>query len=393
MDKQTVGGETPASAPAEKTDIPVTAPAADTSSLQPKQNFTDKVKDASSPQAVRQLIEEAKRNGLRAPKPGEEQKPAEGNPAADIPPDLKAAAAAEETPAAEAEAAPDETPAEEPTPTPEGDDADDADGADEAVTPSQAKKLRLRLPEDDKVGRLAAAYLQRNRDLGMEAALEKARAQLGIKPQTDAKTAETAPKAEGPQTVEEVEATIKQLRADRKKANTELRFEDASDLSDKLEDMQYLRSALERKVESQKAEASRTYEQTFRASEAKANELYAFAADPESPGGKRMKEIDDALEETEDPRFHAPNKPLLIAQMVAAEMNIAPRKKGTPAAPAKPAAPVAPVPAAKKGVLPGGASRTVPAPTNQKPAIVATIEAAKTIHDIRNIRKQLGLQT
>lgn len=390
MDKQNVGGETPASAPAEKVDTPVTAPVADTSSLKAtKPDFAAKAKEANSPNAIRALLEEAKRNGLRAPKPGEEAKPAEGNPAAEVPPDLKAAAAAEETPASETPPeTPEETPAtpeDAPQPTPpEGDEDTD-------LTASDAKKLRLRLPEDDKVGRLAVEFMRRNRDMPMEEAMQKARAKLGIKPQQAEQT--PAPqKQEGPQSIEEAEAAIKQLRADRKKANTELRFEDVSDLSDKLEDMLLLRSSLERRAEQQKVDAARGYEQKFADSQTKASELYAFAADPETPGGKRMKEIDDMLEENGDPLFNSPDKPLKIAQMVAAEMSIAPRKKGTPAVPAKPAAPAAPAPVGpKKGVVPSGASRTATAPINQKPAIIAEVEAAKSIRDIREIRKKLGL--
>ncbi len=388
-------GETPGSAPADKVDIPAAAPVAEASSLQTpqKQDFTTRVKDANSPNDVRALLEEAKRNGLRAPKPGEESKSAEGNPAADIPPDLKALEAAEATPATTAEEpTPDETPAETP-PEAQPDDGDEDETIDDApVTPSQAKKLRLRLPEDDKVGRLAAAFMQRNRDMSMEAALDKARGQLGIKPAPTA-TPEEAPqqKSDLPQTIEEVEASIKALRAERKKANTELRFEEVSDLSDKLEDMIQHRFKIERQAEQKQVNAARDYDQRFAAAEAQATGLYDFASKPDSDGGKRMIEIDNALKESGDPLYESPDKPLRIAQMVAREMNIAPRKKGTPAAPAKAVAPASPVPAQKKGLVPSGASRTVPAAVNQKPAIMVEVESAKSIQDIRNIRKKLGL--
>ena len=393
MATEATRGVSPESATADKTDIPAPAPVAEASSLQQpvKQDFTERVKGANSPNAVRELLEEAKRSGLRAPKVGEETKPAEGNPAADIPPDLKALADAEATPAAETEEA---APAEEtaqPEPTAE-ETEDEVQDDDAPVTPSQAKKLRLRLPEDDKVGRLAAAFMQRNRDMSMEAALDRARSQLGIKPAQDKATQEAAPKSDLPQTVEEVEASIQALRAERKKANTELRFEEASDLSDKLDDMIQHRSELKAQAEAQKVHASREYDQKFAASESRATGLYEFASKPDSDGGKRMIEIDNALRENGDPLYESPDKPLRIAQMVAAELNIAPRKKGTPAAPAKPVAPAAPAPAApKKGLVPSGASRTVPAAANQKPAIVTEIEGARSIKDIREIRKKLGL--
>ena len=60
--------------------------------------------------------------------------------------------------------------------------------------------------------------------------------------------------------------------------------------------------------------------------------------------------------------------------MVAAELNIAPKKKGA-AAPAKPAATVTPTqPALKKGILPTGTSRTT-VPVATQPAIDAKIKA------------------
>lgn len=392
MAQQNVGGATPASAPAEKIDTPVTAPTADTSSLtQPqKQDFTARVKDANSPTAVRALLEEAKRNGLKAPKQDGETKP-EGNPAADIPPDLKALEAEGKAPVEPAEDVTPE-PAQAETPTdPDGDDAD-GDDAEGDVTPSQAKKLRLRLPEDDKVGRLAAAYMQRNRDMTMESAMEKAREKLGLKPKDSPADAPQAPKSDLPESVEEVDTTLETLDADREKAMVELRFEDVAKIDRQIRKLDRHRTTLERQAEQSQIEATRNYRQSFRASEAKATDLYAFAADPNSPGGKRMKEIDETFEETGDPRFNDPNKPLIIANLVAAELNIAPRKKGTPAAPAKPAAPAAPVPAApKKGVVPSGASRTVPATGTQKTAIDAKVSSARSILDIRNIRRELGL--
>ena len=100
-----------------------------------------------------------------------------------------------------------------------------------------------------------------------------------------------------------------------------------------------------------------------------------------------MIEIEGALEETGDPLFDDPNKPLRIAQMVANEMHIAPRKKGAAPAPA-PAAPAAP--AQKKGILPAGGSRTVPA-TNTKPADVVEVSKITTQAELRAFNKKHGL--
>lgn len=227
--------------------------------------------------------------------------------------------------------------------------------------------------------------MKRNKDMPMEEAIDKAKAQLGVA--TKAAQAEPEAPSNGlPKSMQETDAAIKQLRVERRKANTELRFEDATDYSEKLEDLIQHRSSLERQGERQQAEAVQGYERQFTSSTARAEEFYAFAADPASPGGKRMKEIDDAMEEMGDPLFHSADKPLRIAQMVAAEMNIAPRRKGAPPAPVKTAVPAAPK--QNKQVLPSGSARTTPPAAPQQPAIETQARAMKSPHDFRKLMKQ-----
>ncbi len=148
---------------------------------------------------------------------------------------------------------------------------------------------------------------------------------------------------------------------------------------------------LEREGERQQVEAASAYNQRFTASESRATELYAFAGDPESDGAKRMVEIEADLKANGDPLYHSPDKPLRIAQMVAAELKIAPRRKGAPAAPAKAAAPANGTPPPKKQMLPAGGSRTTPPPVIQKPAVISMAEAAKNPAEWRKVRQQLGL--
>ena len=75
-----------------------------------------------------------------------------------------------------------------------------------------------------------------------------------------------------------------------------------------------------------------SYNRQYSASLGKAIELYDFAADPKSEGGKRMIEIDLALRANGDPLYADPNKPLIIAQMVAKEKRISPKLKKLTAA-------------------------------------------------------------
>lgn len=355
-----------------------------------------RVKAAKSPADTRKLIEELRRNPI---KPGTQQPPK----AAEVAPATEAAPA--ETPAAEAPAS-EETPSASETPegsettqeggegqeqtAPEG--SDEGDGSVETPT---AKRLRIQLAEDDKVGRLTAAFLQRNRDWTLEQALEAARNKLGVKapqatPQQAATEAATPSQPAMPATIDAVDAAIKQLRADRAKAKTELRFEDEESLTTKIEDLIYHKFNLERQSDRQQVEAQTTYASKFQASESRAVELYPQASDANSDLGKRMVEIEQALEETGDPLFTNPDKPLIIAQMAAAELRIAPRRKGAPVTPAKPAAaPAAQTP--KKGVVPSGSSRTTAPATNQPPAIVQDIQKIRSVADLRAVRAKLGL--
>jgi hypothetical protein len=104
-----------------------------------------------------------------------------------------------------------------------------------------------------------------------------------------------------------------------------------------------------------------------------------------------MVEIEEAMERTGDPRFHDPNKPMLIANMVAAEFKIAPLSKTK--APAKPQAKAA-TPAAeppKKGILPSGGSSTAPAAPTVN-AVEQRISKIQTPADLKAELKAFGIQ-
>ena len=345
---------------------------------------------------ARQLRENPKVR-LDTSKPTEAPKPA-AQPAAETQPAVEATPAPAEAATPEAETPETETPAQEETAPAETtaeettEPEETEDSGEGPVTPITGKRAHLRLNEADEVGRLALAYQKRNRDWTLSQALEAAQRQLGVTPaKTEAaqpEAIEQAPKL--PQSTKEADALISQTLADYKKAMTEVRFEDAADLQAKLIELQTHRTELVRNAERQQAQAEQNYHKEFDASHAKAVDMYPFAADPKSPGGKRMAEIDTILKQNGDPLFDHPNKPLKLAQMVAAELNIAPRNKN--AAPAKPAA--APAPAQpKKGILPTGGSRTTPPPAAEKPAIQQQIQAVKSVHDLRKVLRSVGVPT
>lgn len=373
-------------APAEGNPAPATvataeAPAPASSLPTPTQDLAARAAQAKSPREIRAIIQEGKKQ-VPIPPP---EKAAEPTPAPAEEPE--ATPASEETPAETPEATPEapETPAETPVET-----EPEEEGGGDDPTPIQGNRAHLRFAPDDKVGRQAAALMKRNRDMGMEEAVAKARQMLGIKDPAQPATPE-APKSDLPQTIEEVDTQLDKLDADREKALVELRFEDVAKIDRATRKLDRHRLQLKEDGHRQQAEQAASYDRQFTASEAKAAELYAFATDPESPGGKRMIEIEADLKANGDPLYNSPDKPLRVAQMVAAELNIAPRKKGAPAAPAKPAA--APVAAApKKGILPTGGSRTAPVTQTPESAVTAKFKDVKNPTQLRKAMQALGVK-
>jgi hypothetical protein len=384
-------------APEPKVVVSEAAPAP-SSSLQ-TQDIAASASKANSPAEIRALIAQAK-PGMQKAVDEARRNPNEnaGKPVPDTAPDLAAAAAAEETPAAgaaeEGAETTEETPAEggETPEGGEGDTPDEEGGSGEGpVSPITGKRAHLRLPpESDKVGRLALSIAKRNQDLTLEEAMERARTQLGIKPK-DGTTAPATQKSDLPETVEAVDGEIERLETLKAQKYTALEFEEVAKIEREMRKLDRHRITLEKQAERQEVEQAAGYDRAFSTSEAQAAKLYDFADKPESPGGKRMAEIDADLQANGDPLFHSPDKPLRIAQMVAAELKIAPRRPGKPAAPATAAAPATGTPTAKKQVLPGGGSRTTPPPVNQPSAIDTEIKGAKSVQDIRNLRRKMGL--
>lgn len=394
MAEETTSGATPsATATAAVQTQQAPAPAEARSLQQP--SYDERAKAAKSPAEIRAIIQEAK-NAKPAPQKQEATPP----PAGDKPAAVEPPPAAPEGETAPVEAtAPEgdasqttetEPEAPEQTPQPEAEEGDDDD---DVVKPTTAKKLRLKLPEGDQVGRLAAALLQRNRDWTLGEAYAAAQKQLGVaqaeQPQAAAAKAESDPsKPTLPTTVEAVDQAVETLEEEYGKAMAELRFEDATKITRQIRVHDRHRLNLERQQEVQARTAAVEYDRAYATSETKAVELYPLAADANSAFGKRMIEIEEAMKEMNDPVFSSPDKPLKIAQMVAAEMSIAPRRKGAPVAPAKAAAPaIASAPAKPKQVIPSGSSRSAP---SASPVIALQSQVAKITkpHELRTFMKQ-----
>jgi hypothetical protein len=262
---------------------------------------------------------------------------------------------------------------------------------------------RIRLTNFSEVEKLALQIKRTAEKAGKKMSLgeaeKNAMAMLGVTANPTAEGAGDGAAAAStlPATLADTDAKIAELKAQRTKARTvDLDFELADKLDNEIDALREHKSTL-RESEARAASAEQAkYDNEFNASTKKAGELYDFVKQPDSAAYKRMQEIDRQLEASDDPLHRSPNKPLKVAQMVAAEMAIAPRALG-----AKPAAgavtkvtqPARPATTQAKTVPPvvaaSGASRTSTSST-QGGELSQMIHSAKTPADLEAIRAKLG---
>ena len=364
-----------------------------------EKDFTAEVANANDPRKVKELLNRMRTQAApkTTDKPAEAAKPAEAKKESEGT-EKVAAEAKTETPEAGTEKT---EVAEEVAETPEGGEDESAEGDEDAkVTPLFGKRVHLRLPpEDDQVGRLALALMKRNKDMKLGDALAKANEQLGIKPEETEKAPAkeaTPAKVDPLDTIEGITAEGEKLEAAYLKANEDLQFGEAAKISLQLRKLDKRRDDLVRKQEREASDRtsaeSAKYDADFSKSEKRATELYDFAADPKTPGGQRMAEIDAALKAHGDELYYSPNKPLVIAQMVARELRIAPKGPSakTPTT-VKPAVSQQPKTEKPKSVIPDGGATTTPRTQNQEGKFTDTVNGVQTLAQLNKLRKELGL--
>ena len=284
----------------------------------------------------------------------------------------------------------DEPPAKEaPAPATETVETEEAPAATEEAKTSEdgdGDKLpeRIRLTNFSKVEKLALTMKRENPKLSLAQAEAKARDVLGIAEEVPAGEKETAAATA---TVETVSAKITTAIAARTKAmKDDLDFAEADRLTNEIEALKDERASLREQEGKQSTAKQTAYDAAFDAAQAKAVTLYEFVKEPESAGYKRMAEIDAQLGENKDPLYHSPDKALVIAQMVARELQIAP--KSAAKAVVKPAT----VPVVQKKVVPpvaSGASRTS-STTTQGDGLRAKVQGLRTAADVQDFIESLG---
>lgn len=321
-------------------------------------DFTKRIEEANSPEELAKLTKELLERGETPATDEEGEEPADNREAADG--EDAVTKSGEDTKARDAEEN-----------VEEGEESvsekSEEDGEEDA---GEVERVRLRVSKSDKIGVRAIEIQRRNRDLTLDECLQRARAEFGEKPadaKGDADTKETdAAKPNEPQTVEEADRLIAELRAERRKARTEdLDFAKADDLDQQIEDLRDRRADLMAKKATEASRAAREYDAAFDAAQDEALELYDFVRAANGPEAERLLELDAKLKATEDPLYNDPKKPLILAHRVAREFGHAPKSKtSTKTSTASPKQ----APAKPKNVAPiaSGTSRTASTASTNK---------------------------
>jgi len=131
----------------------------------------------------------------------------------------------------------------------------------------------------------------------------------------------------------EARSNLKELRQGQNKALREGDLDEAADFGEQIIDAEELIEVLgEREATASRSEESERSTQ-FEGSYTKAVESFPDFAKEDTDFFRECKEIDNALETTNDPRYYDANKPLLVAQMAARKLNVAPYYAGQKPAP------------------------------------------------------------
>ncbi|MGH7956820.1 MAG: hypothetical protein ACREH8_07390, partial [Opitutaceae bacterium] len=260
-------------------------------------SFDERLKAATSPAEVNQLIADFDAGKVKSAAP-EEKSPAETTELEKPEGETTIEGATkevttEETPAATTETPPATTTAA--TTKKEGEE-----------DPEEKLPERIRLTNFSKVEKLALQLKRDDPKLTLAEAEVRAKAALGIK--DEVKSTEETTASALPATLKDTDAKINELRALRTKAAKEdLDFAEVDRITNEIEGLQEHKSTL-RMQEAEKASFERkAYDDAFDASEGKAAALYEFVRQPESAAFKRMAEVDLQLKENGDPLFDSPD--------------------------------------------------------------------------------------
>jgi len=131
----------------------------------------------------------------------------------------------------------------------------------------------------------------------------------------------------------EAKQALKDLRSKETEAFRDGDLDEVADVRDQMSDMEDLIDVLGEREKEDAVTAQTEHDAGFDDSADSASNLFPDFANEGSDFYKRCSEIDEALKDTDDPRYYDADKPLMVAQMAAKELQIAPAsdKRSTPA--------------------------------------------------------------
>lgn len=234
------------------------------------------------------------------------------------------------------------TPVEPVTPQEEVSQVDPQSDLDEDQT---IKEIRIKPKSID--DQAALRIMKSANASGLDMTLEEA---IAIVKQKKGETPSASTTSETPQegSIEAMQAEIARIEEELIQAGEDFKTADIARLqiAHNKALVRLDRAERDAQVQAQQAErvAHTQQEQAFAAAESKAIELYPDAAVEGSRMWKAMEAIQAALEANNDPLVQSTDAPVVIAQMAAAQIGLAPTNAGRPVAVSKPKANQAPQP-------------------------------------------------
>jgi len=197
---------------------------------------------------------------------------------------------------------------------------------EEVATEPGTKPTQFRIRPKDDVEKRAFELRKRNLDMPLKDALAQAEKELGIA--TTATEPEQTAEQAAPLSVATLEAERDTLEGQIDEAEANMDFEQLPQLRKRLRAIERQELPQAREAHARQAEALNA---TYQKSADQASSLYPDATKKGSEFYQKMAEIDAALQASQDPLFTDHNKPLIIAQMAARELRVAPSTRPTKA--------------------------------------------------------------
>jgi hypothetical protein len=206
-------------------------------------------------------------------------------------------------------------------------------------------------------------------------------------------------------TLSEAKQELKDLRKAHSQALRDGDLDEAADVMDKIGDTEDLIEVVAEREANDAQTARQTHDSAFEQSVTKATDLYPDFGNEQSEFYERCTAIDEALRDTGDPRYYDADKPVMIAQMAAKELNIAPgtaarkpavkqatqQTKPAAAQPQQASSSPQPPRTERPGQLPAasGASRTAGTPTGAAASLAKQVEAINSTEEFEALAKKV----